>query len=45
MTQAALIAKDSQKLHAVLWYPSDFLALTVTPLRKAAPKQAPKGAD
>ncbi len=35
MTRSALIAKDSQKQLAVLWYPFDFLAFTITPLRKA----------
>ena len=43
MTQTALVAKDSQKLLAIFRYPFDSLALTVTPLRKAAPKQASSG--
>ena len=43
MIDDILIAKDSQKQPAAFWYLFDFLYLTITPLRKATPKQAPEG--
>jgi hypothetical protein len=43
MIRARLIAKDSQKQLSCFRYPSDFSALTVTPLRKATPKRVRKG--
>jgi hypothetical protein len=42
MTPTASIAKDSQKQHVGFSYPIDSAALTVTLLRKAAPKRASK---
>ena len=42
MIDATLIAKDSQKRPAAFWYLFDFLYLTITPSRKATPKQAPE---